>query len=641
LVIAEETAKKYFGNENPVGKKLMWNNWHEYHVSAVMNNVPANSSLQIQLVESHALPEKYWTAGYSWTNYVHETYILVEKNSSVQAIERKIEGILNQYSRIADRYYCVHLQPLSDIHLNDNVINSSAVTGDRKYVTILLIIAAGILLIACVNFVNISTANSMSRAKEVGIRKVVGSPRSNLIVQFIGEFAILTFVAALMAVSILEFALPYFNQLTGKTLSLDVHSVIPFLVIIVLTALFAGFYPAFYLSAFPPGIALKNSMGFTHRRRVLRSMLVVFQFSISVLLIICTFVVNEQLSYIQNKKLGFDKDNMLYIPAKGRLAENYENVKSQLLQNPGISGVTMQQSVPTTTIEGGWVRWQGQTKQDMVVRNTKVTSGYFSTMNIDLKEGRYFSEEFSTDKDAAFILNEAAVDFLELKSPIGMEISTGGRVGRIVGVVGNSHFKSLHNKIEPLIFMELNDYKSIDLFGVMLIKFSGNDVPQLLASIESIWNEYNPNLPFEYHFLDQTIDQQYVFERHMRSIFTWFSLLAIAISMSGLLGLAVLLMQQRTKEIGVRKVLGASVAEVVFLLSKEFIAWVVISNIIAWPIAWYAVHKWLQSFAYRIDITVWPFVLAGISAIAIAMVTVSFQAIKAATANPVESLRYE
>jgi putative ABC transport system permease protein len=641
LVISEETAKKYFGNENPVGKTLKWNNWNEYHVSAVMKNVPANSHLQIQLAESHALTEKFWTGGYSWTNYVHETYILVEKNSDVRAVEKKIETILNQHSKHADWYFDVHLQPLSDIHLNDNISGSSAVTGNRKYVTILLIIAAGILLIACVNFINISTANSMSRAKEVGIRKVVGSSRSNLIFQFVGEFALLTVVAALIAVSIIESALPFFNQLTEKTLSLDIHSLIPFLMIIVFAAVFAGSYPAFYLSAFPPGVALKNARGFAQRRTALRSILVIFQFSISVLLITCTFVVNEQLSYIQNKKLGFDKDNILYIPAKSRLAENYESVRNRLLQNPEISGVSMQESVPITTINGGWVRWQGQTTQGLVVRNTKVTPEYFSTMNIGLKEGRYFSKEFSTDKDASFILNEAAVEYLGLTSPLGMEISTFDRVGKIVGVVENSHFKSLHNKIEPLIFMELSDYTSVDLFGVVLIKFSGGNVPSLLSSIKNLWGEFNPTLPFEYHFLDQTIDQQYHFERRLGSIFTWFSLLAIGISVSGLLGLAVLLMQQRTKEIGVRKVLGASVTEVVLLLSKEFIVWVIIANIIAWPIAWYGVNKWLEDFAYRIDLTVWPFVLAGMSALAIAIVTVSFQAIKAASANPVESLRYE
>jgi putative ABC transport system permease protein len=641
IIITEEIAWRYFGEENPIGKKLNWNNWSDYQVCAVMENMPANSTLQIQLIESHVLPERFWKGGYNWTNFVHEIYILVEQNSSVLAVEKKIEAILNQNSKVADRYYYVHLQPLNDIHLNADVIYSSALVGNRKYVNIFSLIALGILLIACINFINISTANSMSRAKEVGIRKVIGAQRSKLIFQFIGEFAILAFIAALLAVLTLEFALPYFNQFTGKVLSLDIHFFIFFLVIILLTALFAGSYPAFCLSAFSPTVAFKSKMGHTKKRISLRSVLVIFQFSISILLFICTFIVKEQLAYIQNKKLGFDKDNILYIPAKGQLAEKYESVKSRLLQYPGIIGVTMQESVPTTTIEGSWVHWQGQTKQDLVVRNTKVTPDYFSTMNIDLKEGRYFSEEFATDKDAAFILNEAAVDYLEFESPIGKEIRTGGRSGEIVGVVKNAHFKSLHHKIEPLIFMELNDYKSIDLFGVVLVKFSSNNIAQLLAAIKNIWREYNPNLPFEYHFLDQTIDQQYGFERRLSCIFTWFSLLAIFISCLGLFGLAAFVATSRTKEIGIRKVLGSTVSSIVALLSQSFTAWVLIANLIAWPIAWYAMNKWLQNFAYRINLTVWPFISAGFAALAIALLTVSWQAIRAATANPVEALRYE
>jgi putative ABC transport system permease protein len=640
IVITEEIAKKYFGDENPVGKMVNWNNRSNYQVSAVMKDMPANSHLQIQLLESHALSEKFWKGGYNWTNFVHETYILVEKNVSIQAIEKKVQAILNRNGRVADRYYYVHLQPLNDIHLNANVTDSTALTGDKKYVNIFSIIAVGILLIACINFINISTANAVSRAKEVGIRKVVGAQRNKLIFQFIGEFAVFTFIAALIAVLILELALPYFNQFTGNVLTLNLHFLIFFLVIIIVTALSAGSYPAFYLSAFSPSVIL-GRMEQIKKRISFRSVLVVFQFSISILLIVCTFVVNGQLRYIQNKKLGFDKDNILYIPAKGPLAEHYDSVKSRLMQFPGVSGVTMQESVPTTTIEGSWVHWTGQTKQDLVVRNTKVTPDYFRTMNIELKEGRYFNEDFLTDKDTAFILNEAAVDFLEFESPTGMEIRTGGRTGSIVGVVKNSHFKSLHHKIEPLIFMELIDYRSIDLFGVVLVKFSTGDIQQLLANIKNIWQEYNPNLPFEYHFLDQTIDQQYGFEKRLSRIFTLFSLLAVLISCLGLFGLATFVAARRTKEIGIRKVLGSSAGGIVVLLSQKFAVWVLIANLVAWPIAWYAMNKWLQNFAYRIDLTIWPFLCAGSIALIIALLTVSWQAVRAATANPVDALRYE
>lgn len=641
LVISETTAGKYFGNEDPIGKNLTWNNRSNYQVCAVMKDMPANSHLQMQLLESHTLAERFWQGGYNWSNFVHETYIQVGDNGLIPDIEKKIETILNQNNPITDHYYYVHLQPLGDIHLNAGITHSTALTGDRKYVNIFLIIGFGILFIACINFINCATANSMSRAQEVGIRKAVGAQRNKLVIQFIGEFALLTCSASLLAVFVINLILPAFNQFTGKVLALDGQFFMFFFAIILFTTLFAGSYPAFYISAFSPGEAFKSKLSRTKKKAPLQSALVVFQFAISILLIICTLIINSQMTFIQNKKLGFDKDNILYFPAKGQLAEKYESVKSRLLEYPGISNVTMQQSVPTTTINGSWVSWEGQTKQDIVVRNTEVTPDYFATMNIGLAEGRYFSEEFSTDKDAAFILNQAAVDFLEFESPIGKKIRTGGRSGEIVGVVENSHFKSLHHEIEPLIFMQLDDYKSIDLFGVVLVKFSGQDVPQLLDNVKNIWQEYNPNLPFEFHFLDQTIERQYGFEKRLSAIFTWFSVVSIFISCLGLFGLATFIVKSRTKEIGIRKVLGSTISRIIVLLSQRFVIWVMVANLIAWPVAFFTMRNWLENFAYRIDMNLWVFVLAGGLALMIALITISWQAIRAATANPVESLRYE
>jgi putative ABC transport system permease protein len=312
-----------------------------------------------------------------------------------------------------------------------------------------------------------------------------------------------------------------------------------------------------------------------------------------------------------------------------------------LLQNPDINGVTMQECLPTRTISGSWVHWAGQLKRDITVRNSRVTPDYFQTMNIELKQGRTFFEKFSTDKESAFILNEAAVDYLGFESPLDKEIETGGRTGKIVGIVKNSHFKSLHHEIEPLIFRPLTDYGSINLFGVLLIKFKSQNVPDVLMTIKKVWNEYNPNIPFEYHFLDKVVDQQYGFERRLSRLFTWFSFLAIFISCLGLYGLATFVATRRTKEIGIRKVMGSTVSNIVLLLSKSFMKWVLLANLLAWPIAWYAMTKWLQDFAYRIDMTVWPFIWAGLAALVIAILTISRQAIRAAAANPVEALRYE
>lgn len=641
IVISESTAKKYFGDEDPIGKEINWNNWSTYQVNGIIKDMPANSHLQMEILESHLLSEKFWKGGYNWTNYVHETYILVEDNSSIPEVSKKVEEILNKHSNFEFRTYTVYLQPLDDIHLNADISESATITGDSKYIQIFSIIAFGILLIACINFINISTANSFSRAKEVGIRKVIGAQKGKLVIQFLGEFILLAIFAAIAALLIIELALPYFNQFTGKSLSLNMQVFLFSIFIIFVTALVAGSYPAFFLSSFSPYETFKNSTGLIKGKVSLRSLLVVFQFSISIILIICTILVSQQLEYIQNKKLGFDKDNIIYIPAKADLASKFDIVKAHLEQYPDIKSAAIQQSVPTTTINGSWVRWEGQIKQDLVVRNTQVTPGYFRTMNIEIKQGRVFSDKIAADKKETFVLNESAVKYLGLENPVGLRIQTAGREGHIIGIVKDSYFKSLHHEIEPLIFIGLADYRSVDLFGVVLIKFAGHDIQKLLSELESTWKKYNTHLPFEYHFLDNTIEQQYKFEMQLQTVFGWFSLLAVIISISGLLALALLLMQKRTKEIGIRKVLGASVTEITTLLTSSFVKWIIVSNIVAFPISYFLMNEWLQGYAYKIEISAWPFILSGFAALAIAVLTISFQAIKAAVANPVESLKYE
>jgi len=642
IIISQRVAKKYFGDENPIGKILKKNNQSEYNVSAVIENMPANSHLQMDIIQSHENLEKYWKPGYSWFNSIHETYLLVQKDSDIPAIIKKINALLNKNN--PEKWsFIAKLQPLNDIYLNAKVAHSSAITSDRKYINIFSIIALGILLIACINFVNISTANSISRSKEIGIRKVLGSEKKNLVMQFMGEFSVLTFFAALLSVILLKNFLPYFNQFTGKELALDLNFFLGFSAIVILTALFGGSYPAFYLSAFTPQRMLKNKFSGKKNGVSLRSALVIFQLSISILLIICTLLVNNQLSFIQNKKLGFDKNNVLYIPAKGELAGKFESTKSRFLQYPNINSVSMKECEPTKTVSGGYVTWSGYEKENVVVRNMQVTPDYFETMSIEKKSGRLFSKELATDKNT-FVLNEAAVKFLGIKSPVGKVIKAFGREGEIIGIVNDTHFKSLHHQLEPLIFMPLPSKRYGELgytAGSILIRFSGSNIPDVLSNIKSIWQEYNPELPFEYHFLDQTIELKYGFEQRLSKIFTGFSLLAIFISCLGLFALITFVAVSRTKEIGVRKVLGASSSKIAMLLSKDFIKWALIANIIAWPIAWYAMNKWLQNFAYRIDISVGIFLLAAALVLIIALLTVSWQTIRSARANPVESLKYE
>ncbi len=655
IVISRRIARKYFGEEDPVGKILISNFGNEYNVSAVIENMPANSQMQMDILQSHMSSEKYWKSGYSWSNYLYETYIMINDKADPYAIAGKIGSLLNKHNVIPNLHVNVTLQPLSDIYLNPDITNSDTLTSDKKYINIFSIIALGILLIACINFVNISTANSISRSKEIGIRKVLGSGRKNLIKQFMSEFAILTFIAALLSLLILEIALPYFNYFTGKELFLNPGFYIAFFIIVILTALLGGSYPAFYLSTYSPERILKNK--FTDKKYgiSLRSALVVFQFSISILLIISTIIVNNQLSFIQNKKLGFDKENVLYIPAKGDLSEKFKSAKEQLLKYTNITNVSMKECPPTETLSSSFVTWDEHKEQNITLRLMQVTPGYFGSMNIKLIAGRLFSEDLASDK-TAFILNEAAVKFLGIQShgaavnfpviqtPVGRIIHTWGRDDEIIGIVNNTHFKSLHHKLQPIIFIQLpqSRYRQLDYTaGSILIRFSDNNFEKVLSNIKTVWKEYNPDLPFEYHFLDQKIEQKYGFEQRLSKIFTGFSLLAIFISCLGLYSLITFVAINQTKEIGIRKVMGASVSVIVISLSKDFIKWALIANIISWPIAWYAMNKWLQGFAYRVDITILPFIIAGILALLIALLTVSYRSVKVATSNPVEALRYE
>ncbi len=643
IVISKRIAEKYFGKENPIGKILLSTKGTEYRVSAVIENMPANSHMQMEVLHSHMRSEKYWKAGYSWTNYLYETYIMINDNANSNVVAKKIENLLNKNKKFEKIHYYTTLQPLADIYLNPNISNSEALTSDRKYISIFSIIALGILLIACINFVNISIANSISRSKEIGIRKVLGSDRKNLIMQFMGEFSILTFIAAFLSFILLKITLPYFNHFTGKGLSLGLTFLTVFSAIVILTALIGGSYPAFYLSSFTPQRILKNKFSGKKSGISLKSALVIFQFCISILLIISTILVNNQLSFIQNKKLGFDKNNVIYIPAKGELAEKFESTKNQFLQYPSIENVSMSEGPPLENLSGSFVTWQQHKEENIILRIMQVTPDYFGTMNIKSTAGRLFSEKLTTDNNT-FLLNEAAVKYLGINSPVGKTIKTFGKEGEIIGVVNDSHFKSLHHQIEPLVFMPipLERYGYLDYTsGSIIIKFSGNDISKVLSNVKSIWQKYNTGLPFEYHFLDKTIEQKYGFEQRLSKIFTGFSLLAIFISCLGLFALITFVAVNRTKEIGIRKVLGASNSKIVMLLSKDFIKWALIANIIAWPIAWYFMNKWLQDFAYRIEITIYPFIISGILALVIALFTVSYQAVKAALANPVDSLRSE
>jgi len=649
IVITESMARKYFGDAEPLGKVLNVNNWYDVPVTGVIRELPHNSYMQFDCVLQLESLKRFWPGGFTWGNFSHETFVQLRAGADPAVAGAKITKVLlKNFPQISPYVNKLYLQPLTEVYLTAGIGGSQFVNGDRKYIYIFSIIAFVVLLIACINFMNLSTARSLNRAKEVGLRKVIGSSRMQLLKQFLGESVLLAVVAAVLAIILVEMLLPAFNQLAAKTLKLDysdIRLLLGLAMITLVTGIVAGSYPAIYLSAFKPIAVLKGGqLESGNRRAGFRRLLVVTQFAFANILIISTIVIHRQLHFMTHTKLGFDKDNVVYVPAKANFGAQYEAVKHELLQRPEILGVAANGCLPTNTLNTSLIFWEGKaTDREYPVETNAVDCDYFELLNMEFVAGRNFSQQHATDAASAFILNEEAAKMMEMESPIGKEIRVGQKQGTVIGVVRNAHFKSLRQKIEPQIFHLLTDYNSelVDLFGIVMIKIRGNSIPPALAGIERVWKSANPNHPFEYHFLDETYDRLYNQEKRTSTLFNYFTVLAISISCLGLFGLAAFVAENRTKEIGIRKVLGASVAGVVALLSKDFVKLVFLANLVAFPIAYFAMNKWLQDFAYRIDIGWWVFALAGGIALLIALLTVSTQAIKAALANPVEALRYE
>jgi len=553
------------------------------------------------------------------------------------------------------KYY---LQPLTSIHLHSNIDAELEPNSDIKYIYIFSLIALFILLIACVNFMNLATARSFSRAKEVGMRKVLGSDRLQLIRQFLLESILLTFLAVLIAIVLAAFLLPYFNDIAGKQLAIhlsDLWFILPVLIgVAIVVGILAGSYPAFFLASFKPVRVLKGSGARTTRKSHLRSALVVFQFTISIALFICTFIVYSQLKYVQEKRLGFNKENVLVIKRgwaigqkpDGTLIETPSNqtvidaFKHDLLQNPQIISVAGCSSLPGKEYNDGVFVPEGAPREEQHPMNWCFADyDYADALGLELVEGRYFSRDMASDT-IAVVINEAAGKMLGYEKPYVEK-----RVGfpgndhfflEIIGVVKDYHYESLHKPIDPLLIGLQNLYRTY-----VAVRMHPHEIPETIAFIEKTWLTYIPYKPFEYFFLDDDYDALYKAEQRTGELFGIFSVLAIVIACLGLLGLASFTTAQRTKEIGIRKALGASVGNIVIKLSQEFTRWVLIANIIAWPLAWIFMNQWLHDFAYRINIGLLPFILAGLTALVIALLTISYQAVKAALSNPVDALRYE
>jgi putative ABC transport system permease protein len=648
IVITERTAKKYFGDEDPVGKILEVEG-KPATVKGVIQDIPHNSHIQFDFLSSYQFIQKLTSYGMSWGSFNFVTYVQLEANRDPKETGKNITAVAdkNNCPQVKDGVE-FRLQPLSAIHLDSRASHRNYIeVGDRKYVYVFTIIAVFVLFIACVNFMNLSTARSTTRAKEVGMRKTVGASRRQLIMQFFGESLFMTSFACIFALILVLTLLPAFNQITGKELKLDlidIQIVLGLTGIVLLTALTAGSYPAIYLSSFRPVRVLKGVLKSDGRGQTFRRVLVVIQFTLSITLLIGTSVAYNQIRFLRHAKLGFNTENIVYVPIKENIGKRYDAFKAELLGNSNILSVAAQYylfaeegSFRTTDYD-----WEGREEgQEVDIVLNLVDYEFIPMMGLELLEGRNFSREYATDPSQAYILNEEAIKAMGIQDPVGKRFSYGKREGTIIGVLKNAHFRSLHVEIEPHVFFFLSNPAGATQYGVVLIKVNGSKTEEALATVKGAWESFNPISPFEYHFLDQKYDSLYRKEKKIGTILNTFTLFAIVISCLGLLGLASFLTEQRTSEIGIRKVLGASESGIIFLLSKQFTKWVLIANLFAWPAAYFIMSEWLKSFAYRVNIGIWVFVLSGMMAVGIALATVGFQALKAARANPIDSLRYE
>ncbi len=633
VIITESTANKYFGDADPIGKALMVENKDIFKISAIIKNIPSQSHFHFDFLGSFAILGEIQTPWKCW-GY---TYILLPKDISIKNVNEKFNNILI-YDNLGWEIKGMNfrLQPLTDIHFYSYMTGEIEATQDIRYLYILSTVALLILLIACVNFMNMSTARSIHRLKEVGIRKVFGSQRYQLFGQFLGESILISLVALLVAIILIKLLLPYYNDLVQKEIHInflkDSWLFIGCLIIAVVVGIISGSYPGLFLSSFRPILIFKGIFRPGRGAPLLRKILVVIQFTITIAMIGSTLVIQNQLKYIRNKKLGFQKENIVTIPIRDNLLkEKIAAFKNELRQIPVVVNVSAANATP---FSDGVLA---------VIKENRfqfkfVDHDFISTLGLEIVEGRNFSGDITTDS-SAFILNESAVKLLEMQNPIGKEFkAVMGQAdkGTIIGVVKDFHNNSLYHSIEPLAFQIYPEH-----FDRFFVKIRTENVSATLDLIEQKWCKFVPYRPFEFEFLNEEYDRLYHDEQQMGKIFNYFSLLAILLACQGLFGLAAFAAEQRTREIGIRKVLGASIARIVYMLTQDFTKWVLLANLVALPITYFVMNKWLQNFAYRIKVEWWTFLLAGLIALVIALLTVSYQAIRAATADPVEALRYE
>ena len=651
-VITKSVAKKFFGNTSPIGKSIRI--YHEtgeaeITITGVIEDMPENAHFHLSIIGSMKTGKYIYNemALNNWGETTQFSYILLPEKVSIESLKKMSKDFLKETRDLTDADLL--FQPLFDIHLKSNTQFEIETNGNLRNVIIFSIIALFILLIATINYMNLATARSTKRAMEVGIRKILGAKRKNLIFQFIGEAIIISCIAIWLSVALADLLLPKFNQLAGKEINIDwmnnLWIILLTLIVALVIGIIAGSYPAFILSSFKPLKVLKEKIKFSSSSSFLRKLLVVLQFTISITLIICTLVVFIQWRYMHNKPLGIDPSNIVMIRNPG--VEQYEIFKQELLKNPDILSVTGSSKRPTHNLNSNLpYKAENVNSEDKSIKLVTVDYNFFETLGNEIVDGRSFSKSISSDEHSSFIINETAMKEFGWENAVGKTFETytidssGNnwlpRKGQIVGVAKDFHFESVHNKIVPVVFFIDHNWRDW-----ISIKINSKNTHSTLQYINKVWDTMNTERYYDPVFYDESINALYRSEKRFFVLFIIFSILAISIACLGIFGLASFTAEQRTKEIGIRKVMGASVSTIISLINKEFIKLVILSNIISWPIAWYFMRNWLNNYTYRIDLTIWPFIISGLIAISIALLSVSYQAYKASRTNPVNALRYE
>ncbi|MEM1135233.1 MAG: ABC transporter permease [Bacteroidota bacterium] len=657
VVISQRAAKKYFKDEDPMGKTLKFMGRWDLEITGIMKDVPANSHIKFDFLISFATITNLWgeDTENSWGWYDYNTYVLLAEGTDVNAFQQKWDKWLEEKRgegwRKSNSKQAFILEPIDEIHLYANLLQESEPDeqGDGDIVYFLSLIAVFILVIAWVNYVNLSTARAVDRANEVGVRKALGAKKAQLVRQFMLESIILNAIASIIALAIVIVCIPYFSELTGRELTLSVlgeawfWSV--FFLLFMIGSILSGIYPALVLSAFQPVVVLKGKLRSSSSGILLRKGLVVFQFAASVLLIAGTVIVYQQIRHMLKQDLGFNIEQTLVLQGPGitddsTYSETFETFKNELLSEASISKITTSTNVPGDEIywTRGIKRMQGGPESFTTIYNVGMDYDYVNTYEIDIKAGRNFSRDFTSDNKAV-IINESTCKILQYETPkeaLNEEVILGGDTMKVVGVLDDYHQMSLKNVHQPMVFRLIPASNSF-----YSIKLQTAGISASLGRIQEKWNTFFPGNPFEYFFLDTFFNRQYQSEERFGTVFTFFSGLAIFIAGLGLFGLSSFTARQRTKEIGVRKVLGSTVSNIFLLLSSDFMKLVLLANIIAWPLCWFMMEEWLSAFPYRVAISWWIFPAAGLLVLLISVATVSYQTIRAATANPVDALKYE